>query len=264
MRFSIITISYNSEETIEETIKSIVSQTVEELEYIIVDAVSTDRTLEIVNKYKDDRFRIVSEKDNGISDAFNKGINLANGDIIGIINSDDILLPEALTTVEEIFKENPNIDIVHGNIVKFVKSVVDGYEVKPCTDLEHMRCKFFINHPATFVRKSAYEKYGLFSLEYKCAMDYELISKMYFNGAKFFYVDKALAAFREGGVSGTKFSQTMKEHEKVAKRNGAGRIQTFFYIKRAYLSHCLLKLVKFLKIEKVLRRYIKKQRYVDK
>lgn len=259
MKTSIITISYNSEKTIEQTISSVISQPVSDLEYIIVDAVSTDKTLEIIDKYKDERFKIISEKDGGISDAFNKGINLATGEIIGIINSDDILLPTALVEVEDVFRSYPEVDVVHGNVIRFTNSINDGYEAKPCTDLEHMRYKFLINHPATFVRKSAYEKYGLYSLEYKCAMDYELISKMYFSGARFFYIDKALTAFREGGISDTKISQTLKEHKKIALRNGAPKIQCAIYVLKLRIRNIVLKTLKFLNIEKKLREKIKKQ-----
>ena len=127
-----------------------------------------------------------------------------------------------------------------------------------------MKTKFLINHPATFVRKSAYEKYGFFSLEYKCAMDYELISKMYFNGAKFQYIDKSLTAFREGGVSDKKFKITIQEHVAIAKRNGAGNFQMSLYICKFYIRRYLIKVAKILKIEQLLRKYIKKQVYFSK
>ena len=261
MKISMITIAFNSEKTIEDTIRSVITQKASELEYIIIDSKSTDKTIDIVDKYKDNRFKVISEKDGGISDAFNKGVKLATGEIIGIINSDDVLMPEALTVVEKTFDSQPDTDIVYGNVIRFMNTVNDGYEVKPCTDLEKMKYKFLLNHPAIFIRKSAYQKYGFFSLDYKCAMDYELISKMYFSGAKFFYLDKALAAFREGGVSDVKFTQTMREHKIVAKRNGAGKVQLFLHICKLYLRRYLLRIAKSLKVEKVLRKYIKKQRY---
>lgn len=261
MKVSIITISYNSEKTIESTIKSVVDQPINNLEYIIIDGVSTDGTLDIVGKYEDERFKVVSEKDSGISDAFNKGIKLSTGDVIGIINSDDMLIENALSIVEEVFETNPEIDVVHGNVIRFTNSINDGYELKPCTDLDRMKSTFLLNHPATFVRKRAYEKFGLFDLDYKYAMDYELISKMYFGGAKFLYIDKPLTAFREGGVSDQKFSQAMKEHKKIAERNGASSIEIASYSWKLYMRRYILKVVKSLNIEKTLRKYIKKQNY---
>ena len=92
-------------------------------------------------------------------------------------------------------------------------------------------------------------------------MDYELISKMYFNGAKFLYIDKALVAFREGGVSDTKFAQTMKEHKIIARRNGARKTELTIHIAKLYCRRYLLRIAKFLKVEQFLRKHIKKQAY---
>ena len=113
-KISIVTITFNSENTVEETIKSVISQDYSNLEYIIIDGASTDRTLEVVNKYRDRIARIVSEPDKGISDAFNKGIRYATGDVIGIINSDDILLPGALQAVAAAYEEG--VGVYRGNI----------------------------------------------------------------------------------------------------------------------------------------------------
>jgi hypothetical protein len=176
-------------------------------------------------------------------------------------NTDDMLTENALSIVKEVFETHPEVDLVYGNMLRYVNSLEDGYEVKPCTDLERMRFTFLLNHPAIFVRKRAYDKFGLFDLDYKCAMDYELISKMYFGGANFLYIDKPLAAFREGGVSDVKFTQTMKEHKKIAKRNGASTTEIASYIGKLYLRRYALKIVKLLNIEKVLRKHIKKQDY---
>ena len=101
VKISIITITYNSERTVEETLKSVISQAYPKLEYIIVDGASKDKTLDVVAKYKDSIARIISEPDKGIADAFNKGIRMATGDLIGIINSDDLLLPGALRKMAE-------------------------------------------------------------------------------------------------------------------------------------------------------------------
>lgn len=238
-----------------------INQPINNLEYIIVDGASDDGTLDIVKRYKDERFKVVSEKDNGISDAFNKGIKISTGEVLGIINSDDMLTENALSIVENAFEAHPEIDLIYGNIIRYVDSLEDGYEVKPCTDLDRLRSTFLLNHPAIFVRKGTYDKFGLFDLDYKCAMDYELISKMYFGGAKFLYIDKPLAAFREGGVSDKRFSQTMKEHKKIAKRNGATKVEITSYIGKLYMRRYILKVVKLLNIEKMLRKYIKKQNY---
>ena len=117
MKFSIVTICYNSEETIEETIQSVIMQDYSDYEYIIVDGASTDNTLQIVNKYRGSISKCISEADKGISDAFNKGIELAEGEYITFLNSDDIMLPGTLSYVSKAL--NKNTDIIFGNVLIF-------------------------------------------------------------------------------------------------------------------------------------------------
>lgn len=261
MKISIITITYNSEKTLEETMKSVLSQNYDNIEYIIVDGMSTDGTLKIIDRYKSEKIKLISEKDDGISDAFNKGINIATGDIVGIINSDDILMSGALEKVSKSFEKNIDIDIVYGNCIRFTKTVYDGYEVKPCCKLEQMKYSFLLLHPSIFISKKAYEQYGLFKCEYKNAMDYELISRMYFQGAKFQYIDEVLSAFREGGVSQNKFGRTMEEHRKIAKINGGNYFQINAHVSKLYLRRYILAILKKAKLEAFLRRTMKHQKY---
>lgn len=213
MKISIITITYNSEKTLEETIKSVMAQNYPDLEYIIVDGGSTDKTLEIAEKYKKYISKMISEKDNGISDAFNKGIAMATGDVVGIINSDDLLAEGALKAIAEEMKEET--DVFYGN----------GYRLYPdghtrdylSKDLKIFSYKMPLVHPATFVRRKAYEKYGVFRVEYKYCMDRDVLYRMYKGGACFQRTDKYLAYFREGGVSAQKYwSGTLKEGEVIS------------------------------------------------
>ena len=122
--FSIITISYNSEKTIEKTIKSVLSQDYNKYEYIIVDGMSTDRTLDIVNKYSKYIEKVICEKDEGISDAFNKGIKAAKGDYILLLNSDDVMIDNVLREVDSYIEEG--IDVLHNNINNYFASLVIG------------------------------------------------------------------------------------------------------------------------------------------
>lgn len=262
MKISIITITYNSEKTLEETIKSILYQDYAEMEYILVDGMSVDGTLKIVDKHKNEKMKFISEKDNGISDAFNKGIALASGDIIGIINSDDMLLPGALKKVAKEFEENEDMDILFGNCIRFTNLVTDGYEVVPSNNLEKMKYSFLLLHPSIFVKKSAYNKYGVFDCNFRNAMDYELISKMYFKGAKFKYIDEALSAFRVGGISQTKFGLTMEEHRKIAKRNGGNFVLIQIYILKLYIRRYILAFLNMIKLESFFRKIFKHQRFV--
>lgn len=258
-KLSIVTISFNSENTIADTINSVKKQN-SVFEYIIKDGCSSDRTLEIVNSMKDERFVVISKKDDGISDAFNQGIKASTGNIIGFINSDDIIMPGASDKVIKTFDSNQDIDIVYGNCARFKERVGDAYVFKPTTKLNTLDYRFLLYHPAIFVRKEAYEKYGFYDCKYKNAMDYELISRMYYSGAKFFYIDECLCAFREGGTSEVGFERTLNEHKKIALRNGANPLKVDLYITKLKMRKCVLLLLNKMGIEYFLRRIIKKQK----
>lgn len=199
-KITLITPTFNSSKTIEKTINSVIEQNYSNLEYIIIDGGSTDGTLNIIKKYSDKITTFISEKDKGISDAFNKGIKLATGDFIGIINSDDELLIDALNRFS--YSYDGQSDIYCGSIIAKGKR---GYILqKPDTDLDHLRYKMTIPHPGTLIRKSCYEKNGGYSLEYKAAMDRELLLRMYLRGAIFQFSDEPIALFNCGSGISTK------------------------------------------------------------
>jgi glycosyltransferase involved in cell wall biosynthesis len=213
MKISIITITYNSEKTLAETIESVISQDYCDIEYIIVDGASKDGTLEVIDKYKEHINKVISEPDKGIGDAFNKGIAIATGDVIGIINSDDMLLPGALSKVAEVFDECT--DVLFGNGYRLYK---DGTKViYKAKKLEKIKSEMAMVFPSTFVKKSAYRSYGVFDLGYKVSMDRELLLRMYSKGAKFKYVSVPLSIYRMGGVSDMTFNTAVKnEREKIS------------------------------------------------
>lgn len=222
MRISIITITYNSEATLEDTIKSVISQDYPDLEYIIVDGLSKDRTMDIVKKYEKDIQVVISEKDRGISDAFNKGIKAATGDVIGIINSDDMLMPGALNKLAE--QMGKDTDIAYGKAYRLYE---DGStrEYLP-RDLKIFTYKMPLVHPATFVKKSAYEKFGVFNVDYHYCMDRAVLYKMYQGGAKFQYIDEYLAYYRMGGMSENHYwDGTLKEGERISIAFGMNPIK---------------------------------------
>lgn len=209
MKISIITPVFNAVETIEKTILSVVTQEIDsELEYIIVDGASKDESLEVINKYIDKIDVLISEKDQGVYDAMNKGIARTTGDIIGIINSDDWYNDGILKIVEEVFKENEDIDIVYSPINnyfegKYLNTFIPG-------NLENLVFKFTINHPSCFVKKSVYDRIGLFDLSYSIAADYDFVLRAYTSGVKFHYIETPLVSYSLNGMSGkpiTKFKQ---------------------------------------------------------
>lgn len=227
MKISIITITFNSEKTLEETIKSVVNQDYPELEYIIIDGKSTDNTISIIKEYEDKISYWVSEKDKGICDAFNKGIAAATGDVIGIINSDDILLPGALQAVEKAYKSD--VDVYYGDGIRIFE---DG-STKPYKAKHHKKLKteMALVHPATFVSKQAYRKYGVFDPCYRTCMDRELLLRMLIAGAVFKKVDCTLAGYRMGGVSDQNSEIVNREREEISYKYGVNKYEVYLHSK---------------------------------
>ena len=214
MKISIITIVLNDKNNIEKTILSVLNQKDVNLEYIIIDGGSTDGTLEIIEKYKDQIDVFISEKDNGIVDAFNKGLKLAKGDIIGIINSGDWLEPNVMSFIKQTF-ERTQADVVYGDVL-YWKDNLPEYRYKA----DHTLLKEFmsINHPAVFVKKVIYEKYGLFDETFKFAMDYELMLRFFINNVKFVYINRVLSNMALGGVSDKNWRLAYKEAYEIRKK----------------------------------------------
>ena len=223
-KISIITITFNSEKTLEETIQSVISQDYDNLEYLIIDGGSKDGTMAIIERYRDKIAFVVSEPDKGISDAFNKGIRNATGEIIGIINSDDLLLPGALNAVASAYEES--VDVYRGRTIRW--NYVTGTKTRGIPSM-----KFPVKaikerpicHQSTFVTKRAYEKYGAFDVNLKFMMDKDLLVRLYEAGTRWKYVNADLAVSRSGGVT-DKYGFWIKRKEvyAVIKKNNGGTI----------------------------------------
>jgi glycosyltransferase involved in cell wall biosynthesis len=249
LKVSIITVSYNSASTIKDTIESVIAQTYENIEYIVVDGNSRDDTMDIVNSYSKVIDNVVSEPDKGIYDAMNKGVQLATGDIVGILNSDDFY--ETTTVIEDIvehFNNNKSADVVFGDVVfvehKNLKKVVRYYSSKKFKPFK-LRFGWMPPHPATFIRKSVYNKYGLYKLGYKISSDYEMFVRLLMVAKlSFSRVDKIIVRMRSGGAStdGIQSSITLnKEIVKACRENG---IYTNLFIVLLKMPFKLLELIK--------------------
>lgn len=179
----------------EQTIQSVLTQNYPSLEYIIIDGGSTDNSLNIIKKYEKDLYFWISEKDKGISDAFNKGIAQATGDIVGIINADDWYEPR---TFEWISQQMGDADICFGD-VQFWNNGQKEFVQR--ANFKFLSKEMTINHPTVFIKKNIYEKYGGFDVNYRCAMDYDLLLRMKVNQCRFKYIPRVLANMRTGGFS---------------------------------------------------------------
>ena len=208
MKISIITPSFNSEKTIEDAIKSVIGQTYKDIEYIIIDGGSKDKTLEIINKYQDKVSKVVSEKDRGLYDAINKGIKLATGEIIGNLNSDDVYENNrVLELVAETF-EKTKCDVCWGDLV-YVKKDNLNKITRVWKSSEFKTGKFKTGwhppHPTFFVKREIYEKFGVFRENFKIAADYELMLRLLEkHQVKSSYIPQTLVRMREGGKSNWK------------------------------------------------------------
>lgn len=218
-KISIITITYNSEKTVRETLESIRKQQYQNLEYIVIDGGSRDSTLKIMEEYKDIISKSISEPDNGISDAMNKGILLASGELVGIIHSDDLLAEDTLNHLARVW--DGVSDVYYGHVIVMDDESRPIHVLKAMKDLHGMEYGFKIIHPAAFVTKQAYQKYGMYDLKYKCAMDYDLMLRFYKAGAKFHYLDKILAHYRVGGTNMKLREKTIKEVRDISISYGA-------------------------------------------
>lgn len=193
--FSIITVTLNSAKTLPRCIKSLQAQSFTNFEYIIVDGVSKDSTLRIIDNHRDLVTTLISEPDSGLYDAMNKAIKLARGRFVGILNSDDEYLPETLSVVSEHFHNNPDTEVVYGEL--FMGEGMSEILDVPLNEISNR----MIPHPTVFVSLESYRKYGDFNTSYKVSADYELVLRLRKEGVRIFKLDTPLAVMHPGGYS---------------------------------------------------------------
>ncbi len=232
-KISIVTITYNSQETVRKTIESVISQKYRPLEYVLVDGGSSDKTEEIISSYFTEfkargiEYNYKSEHDEGISDAFNKGIDRATGEIIGIINSDDQLEKDVLSVVAD--KLDANVDVLCGDCLWVDEKKKISYIRKSKLNLDKLKHEMVIMHPTCFVRKRAYEKYGRFDTSLKYCMDKDLMARFYRKGARFKYVPSTISIMAAGGTSDINYKKVFEEGVIVAERNGVSHYYAVSY-----------------------------------
>lgn len=208
---SIVTVVRNAREAIEKTIHSVLGQTYENIEYVIIDGGSTDGTLDILQSYDRQLAFWLSEPDEGISDAFNKGIACASGDLIGLINAGDWYEPDAVKRVVEHYVKRPT-DVLFGDL-QIWEGTVRSHVIYPREDLLPRRMT--LNHPTMFVARRGYERLGLFRKELRLTMDYEWILRAKKEGLAFSRIPRVLAHMEAGGVSSQNWLKTRWEMVQV-------------------------------------------------
>ena len=230
MKITIVTATYNSSATLRDTIESVLSQTYIDYEHIIVDGKSKDATLDIVREYElryQGKLRYISELDKGIYDAMNKGIRLATGDVVGLLNSDDFYTSnDVLAHVAKVLSD-PNVDAVYGDI-----HYVNDDDLTHCVRYYSsrvfsrglMRLGFMPAHPSFYCRRAIYEKYGTFDTSLRVAADFENLLRLIFvNRIRTKYIPEDFVTMRTGGASSSgmvSHKRILKEHMIAYKQNG--------------------------------------------
>lgn len=224
MKISIITVCYNSYDTIEKTFQSIKSQSYQNIEYIVVDGGSTDGTLKIIELYNKEITKYISESDKGLYDAMNKGVALATGELIGILNSDDVFTDsKVIENIVKFHKKN-NVDASLGNITQFSKvgKTVRKYSAKNWIP-EKLKIGFMPPHPSIFFKKELFEKHGNYHLDYVSGADYELIVRFFLkHNISWKFSNITTTAMLIGGISSSGISSYLlisKEIIRALSRN---------------------------------------------
>lgn len=227
-KISIVTIAYNCEKEIEETILSVINQQYDNKEYLIIDGASKDGTMDVVNKYRDKIDVIISEPDKGRSDAFNKGIAHATGDYIVMMNAGDLLADDALNKFANNFE--PGYDVIKGNTVRWNDETGFKSIEHPVIKYPEIPFNFLICHQSTYISKSAYERFGGYGIDYKVVMDFELMLRFSRQNAKFMKINENLAVFRLGGISQTSSKRRIKEMKRAMLENEHSKFNTYVFI----------------------------------
>jgi glycosyltransferase involved in cell wall biosynthesis len=233
---SIVTIVYNGEKHLEQTIKSVLEQTYDNVEYIIIDGGSTDCTIDIIQKYEGCIDYWVSEPDGGISDAFNKGIELTTGEVIGLLNADDWYEVDCIVTI---VNNLGNGAILHAKINYWTD---DQIEFTSAPNHDHLEEDMNVSHPTVFIKRGVYKKIGLFKTSYKLAMDYEILLRAYRQNIRFYYINHVLSNMRNGGTSAEHWVKATWEVEKAKVSLGISRVDAYIH----FFTHALWPYVKVL------------------
>ncbi len=247
MVVSIITVCFNSASTIEQTIQSVISQTFRQIQYIIIDGGSNDQTLSIIEKYNSDIDIIISEIDNGIYDAINKGIKHASGEIIGLLHADDVFKNKyVIQKVHDSF--NNNVDLIYGDI-EYVDKHNLSKVIRKWKSKDYVKGSFkwgwMPAHTSFFLRKEYYEKFGNYSLSLGTSADYELMLRMFeIHKLKSFYLPEIITSMRTGGVSNSNLKNRWLANRNDKKSWEVNKLKPYWF---TFLLKPLRKVLQYIK-----------------
>lgn len=224
MKVSIITVVFNASGTIRNAIESVLSQTYKEIEYIIIDGGSRDGTVDIIASYGNRITKMISQPDEGLYHAMNKGVDLATGEIVGFINADDMInSDDCVTAIVEKFKQS-NADAVYGDNIyvdQHNTSKIVRYWRAGEYNKNNFRKGWMPPHLSTYIKRKYYSEFGLFRKDMKIAGDYELMLRFFYkNKLRVIYINKIIARMRAGGISNSSFSNILKANIEVYKSWG--------------------------------------------
>lgn len=227
IKISIVTVCFNSAETIRDTIESVLMQTYSDIEFIIIDGFSNDGTIAIIDEYRDKIAVVVSEPDKGIYDAMNKGIRLATGDLVGILNSDDVFSSETtIADLAEYYHAHPDLDGTYADLVYVQRDRLEKttrfYSSKRFAPW-NVRFGLIFPHPTLYVRPQIYDKFGYYKLNYRVAADFELMARFIASGVKLARNPDVMVKMREGGISSNGFWWRVHQNFEIVracKENG--------------------------------------------
>lgn len=242
-KISIITVCYNAEKTIERTIRSIINQNYPDIEYVVVDGKSTDKTIEILEKYKNYIGVIVSENDKGIYDAMNKGIALASGSYVLFLNADDYLFSaDTIKNMMSIVSSDQVSDIFYGNVLMYEDN--NGYAKiwKPELASSKLLYRSTLPHPSTIFKRSLFEKIGMYDDSYKIAADFEFFVRAFRESANFRYLDQLVAVFSYGGIS------TSGKYKKLTHDEREQILEKHFSVTQRYLLRIRVRIKKIFNV----------------
>lgn len=233
MKISIITVCYNSAATIEKTINSVAEQIYEDIEYIIIDGNSNDGTLSIIKNYDQLCDKWISEPDKGLYDAMNKGIEIATGEIIGILNADDVFMDNSvLSKVSDVFIQNPHIEATIGNVIQFNKQgMITRFYSSKNWQPNKLKIGFMPPHPSIFFKKTVFTTFGNYKLNYKIGADYEFIVRVFLkNKIEWSYSNLTTTKMLVGGLSSSGISSYKKISSEIIKSLKENNIKYFSFL----------------------------------